>query len=277
MRTNSTQLPTFKELCDILAYEASRPIPEGKKDIHYVDFSTAKALIQSYGLSTEFLDNNIRIEDLKDGKVFEKISELFSGLVENILCTQNEPARQELFNNIYDYLSQSDEPEQADIIFVFGSKMLTRTEKAVQLYKEGFAPKIVLSGRGPFYELDKHEKPEAEILAGYALDKGVPKTALILEKESITIPDNVKRSLNLLERDGVPHKRIILVNSPFSQRRGWAHFSKMGESGTKLIRVNADSTLERYSRNGWYHDETGVKLVAKELFGLKLSEMLNTS
>ncbi|MFH0792391.1 MAG: ElyC/SanA/YdcF family protein [bacterium] len=276
-RTNSTQLPSYQELCDILAHEAPRPIPQERQQNHYSDFTTIRALLNSYGLPTKFFNHGINFVDLKDETIFEEVLMLFSELEKNILRTQDSSTQQSLFNNIYNYLSEADKPEQADIIFVFGSKVPLRTEKAIRLYKEGYAPRILLSGKGPFYEHYNGEKPEAEMLAQYAMDRGVPSDALILEGESITVPDNVKRSLNLVEERAIPCGRIILVNSPFSQRRGWAHFSKMSKKGTKFFRSNTDTVSKKYSMDGWYRDETGVRVIIKEFFGLMVSEMLNTS
>ncbi len=267
-RTNPTQLPSYKELSDILLHEAHRTIPKEKEHIHYVDFVTIMQLLDVYEISTRFFKDDIRFEDLQNADLFAEISLMFDSLVDGILLTKDDPAKQTLFNNLYDYLSESDELEQADLIFVFGAKKIFRIEKAVNLYKKGYAPKIVISGKCPFYQLDKFEVSEAETLEKYALKHGVPKEDIILEKESITVPDNVKRSLNLLEERSIPHKSIILVNSPFSQRRGWSHFSKMSKRGTKLIRSNTDTVSEQYSRDGWYQSEAGAKVIVKEFFGL---------
>jgi len=277
MRTKPTQLPSFQELLDLFTNEAPRRVPKEKEHVHYVDFTTFLALLRSYDLPISVFDNDIRFEDLKNAKLFHEVSSMFDNLVDNILRTQDDPVRQTLFNNLYDYLSESDTIEQADLIFVFGSKSTLRTEKAIKLYKAGYATRILISGKSPFYERDKIKFSEAEILARYALRHGIPKDALFMEKESITIPDNVKRSLNLLEQDSIPHQTIILVNSPFSQRRGWAHFSKMSEEGTKLIRINTDTTSKQFSREEWYKNEEGVKVIMKEFFGLRINSMTNTS
>mgnify|MGYP001602701237 FL=1 len=149
-------------------------------------------------------------------------------------------------------------------------------EKAIELFKAGYAPKILISGKSPFYEREKVETSEAEILAKFATERGVPEGSIILEKEALSVPDNAKRSLNLLEKESIPHRKIILANSPFSQRRGWAHFSKFSKPGTKLIRANAGAS-NQFSRDGWYHDKVGVQGVVKEFWGLRLSEILNTA
>ncbi|OYV83504.1 MAG: hypothetical protein B7X04_03910 [Parcubacteria group bacterium 21-54-25] len=276
MRTSPTQLPTYKELQKILASETTREIPHDKEGVHYADFSTIIELLESFNLPTEFFIKDFKFEDFDDDKLFNKTVAMFNDLIDGILNSQDDTAKQELLNNLYDYLSEQDESEQADLIFVFGAKQTFRIEKAVDLYKKGYAPKILVSGRSPSYE-NENTTSEAEIFAQFAIKHGVPQDNIIVEKESITVPDNVKRSLNLLERESIKHDSIILVNSAFSQRRGWAHFNKMSEVGTKLIRANVDKISDTFSRDAWYKNETGTKVIMKEFFGLRMSEILNTS
>lgn len=276
MRTESIQLPSYDELCSILLLEGSRQIPETKEHTHYTDFSSILTLLKEFKLSTKFFDSHFNFIDFKDPSLFDEISSMFNALVNNILEIQDNDHKQILYNNLYDYLSEKDGIQKADIIFVFGSKSTFRIEKAIKLYKDGYAPKILLSGKGPFYENNKGGISEAEKLAKFAIEHGVPKSALILEKESITMPDNVKRSLTMLECESIPHTSLILVNSPFSQRRGWAHFNKFSIGNTKIMRCNTDTVSEQYSRNGWYRDEAGAKTIIKEFIALRMGEILNT-
>lgn len=277
MRTESIQLPSYDELCSILLLEGYRQIPETKKHTHYTDFSSIVTLLKEFKLSTKFFDTSCNFIDFKDPTLFGEVSSMFNDLVDNILQTQHNNHKQNLYNNLYDYLSEKDKIQKADIIFVFGSKSTFRVEKAISLYKDGYAPKILLSGKGPFYERSKGEISEAEKLAKFAIEHGVPESALILEIESITMPDNVKRSLNILERENIPHASFILVNSPFSQRRGWVHFNKFSIENTKFIRCNTDTVSEQYSRNGWYRDEAGTKTIIKEFIALRMSEIINSA
>jgi len=276
MRVSSTQLPTYEELKKILAFEAKRKIPREKENVHYADFSTIITLLESFNLPTKFFTESFKFGDFNAKKLFNETVMMFNDLIYSILDAQNQPIIQRLFNNLYDYLSEQDKPEKADLIFVFGTKQTFRIEKAVDLYKKGYASRILVSGRSPLYE-NENAVSEAEAFAQFAIKHGVAKNDVIVEKESITIPDNVKRSLNLLEKENIPHNSIILVNSTFSQRRGWVHFSKMSKVGTKLVRVNVDRVSDTFSRDGWYKNETGTRIIMKEFFSLRMSEILNTS
>jgi len=268
MRINFTQLPKSQELKNILEKEAERDIPKTKRDIHYPDFTLVEELFNQLGVSPDIFIDEIKIQDLSDdliNKVEEKI-----GIISNkILKGEYEIG---LLNKIFNYLSEEDNLEKADFIFVFGSFLKLRMDKAIELYKKSFSKLIVVSGSKAFY--DKKEIIISEELKKYAISQGVPRENIITEIKSVSIPDNVKSTLNLLEEKGIGYKKIILVNSPYAQRRGWVHFNKF-MCKTKFIRVNAESL--KFGRDNWYKTESGIKLVLNEFVKMKVAVMLNTA
>lgn len=276
-RTSPFELPSYAELVAILGKEAERVVPEEKLAIHFSDFATIVALLRYFNIEDRFFAADLKFDDLADGAIFASVTSMFTTLADRIASSDTSDTERILFNDAYDYLAEEDELAPADVIFVFGLKTTFRVEKAIRLYRERIAPKILISGRCPFYEIGRDGLPEAETLANFAREQGVPNEALILESDSITVPDNVKRSLNLLEQGSIARCRIVLVNSPCAQRRGWAHFSKFSQQGTELIRVNVDKVSEQFSKAGWYHSEAGVKLILKEFFGLRLSTIINSA
>ena len=275
MRTHFTELPTYKELCDIFASEDRRVIPKSKESAHYGEFSTMIRLLEFYNLPTTFFSRQLSFKDLDNQSLYLETVTVFNNVVKNVLLSKDNLEVQRLGNNIYDYLSEEDMPEKSDLLFVYGSKTTIRIEKAIELYKSGFAPKIVISGKSPFYEKDVIFS-ESEKLADFAIKNGVPSQDIILEKEATSIPDNVKRTLNLLQKYSIKHDSIILINSPFAQRRGYAHFSKMCREKTKLFRVNS-SVSSIFSRNEWYRNEVGVKTILKEFFSMRIGVISNTA
>jgi hypothetical protein len=276
MRTNHAQLPTYDELCRILAYEDKRIIPKEKESTHYADFSPLLNLLKEYNLPNSFFTQEFTFEDFANKHLFDETVELFEHLSAAILSDTN-PENKILFNAIYEYLSEEDTLQHTDIIFVFGGKKTFRMEKAMKLYKQGLASNILVSGKAPFYEKDNVQETEADMLKTFAVQNGIPEDDIIAENQSITVPDNVKRSLNLLDHSNIPHQKIILINSPFSQRRGWVHFQKMSLSGTELVRINTDRVSEELSKDGWHTNEVGIKVITKEFFSLRMSELINSS
>ena len=85
----------------------------------------------------------------------------------------------------------------------------------------------------------------------------------MVERQAITLPDNVRRTLNLLDQKSFKYSSIILVNSPYVQRRGWAHFQKYVDDHIRLIRINS-ATQPALQKANWFKSEVGIKVIANE-------------
>lgn len=273
-RDKFSQLPNSEELKTILEAEAKRGFPEGKEELHYFDFSPLIKLAEHFGVDTQILVSIYSKDDIGNENLLEKGKGIIEQLKDKILNKELSPEDIEALNNVYDYLTEEDAPEKADLIFVFGAKTPLRIERAVELYKQEMSPKIVVSGRGPHYA--ENSTTEAETYAKIAIDNGVPEDSIVIEDNSITIPDNVRSSLNLLDEKGISYDSIILVNSPYTQRRGWAHFKKYVPDSIKLTRVNSD-TGEQYKRDTWYKNPTGIDVIVGEFLKAKVAVSLNTA
>lgn len=276
-RTKAFQLPQWEELLSILSHEGKRAVPFEKESAHFTDWSTVISLLRELNVNASFFTESFELEEFSGPDRIPKLERDSEDFVNTLIERQDDPVVQGLCNEVYDYLSETDPLSPADVIFVFGSKTTLRTEKALELFRMGLAPKIMVSGKGPFYANIVKGEEEAELLAEYLIKRGVPHGSVILETESITVPDNVKRSLNLLDHSNIPHQKIILVNSAFAQRRGFAHFSKFSMPGTMLIRCNVEKVSPQFSRDGWYRSAEGAATILKEFFSLKASTILNTA
>lgn len=269
MRKDSKTIPGKKELSKILKKEAKRNLPPGKKDVHYPDFSLAIRLFNIYGNY-----GSIFKEKIREGEFVEKARKILDKVTKRILSDKNLKKNKNLFKKIYVYLSEEDKPQKSDLIFVFAALTLARAEKAVELYKRGFAPLIIFSGCSPIYQ--KKKLPEAKEYEKFALSEGVPQNSILVEDNSITIPDNVRTSLNLLDKLRIKPKRIILVNSPYVERRGWVHFKKYLPDKVRLIRVNC-STRTEYSKENWFKNENGIRAILNEFIKMRIAVILNTA
>ncbi|PLS81710.1 hypothetical protein CYG49_01560 [Candidatus Saccharibacteria bacterium] len=175
----------------------------------------------------------------------------------------------------YDYLIEEDEQKRADLLFVFGSAAPYRIERAIELFKAGLAPKMLISGGKPIYA---HETvlSEATRYKEIAVAAGVPEAAILIESESITIPHNIMESLKLLDRQEEKPQRIMLVNAPFAQRRGWAIWNKFSPEGTEFIRINANVS-ERFNRDNWFKNAETIRIILNEFIKMRASVVYNTA
>lgn len=89
---------------------------------------------------------------------------------------------------------------KADVIVVLGcqpsARLKRQVERGVQLFQQGLAPVLVLSGGG------RGSEPEAEIMRRMALAWGVPEAALLVEPNSRDTVDNARGTAALLRARG---------------------------------------------------------------------------
>ena len=157
---------------------------------------------------------------------------------------------------------------------MFGAKTSLRAEKAIELYQQGWSRKVIFSGHGSYTNRDS--LPEAERGYAFARQAGIPDEDIIVENRSITIPDNVRTSLNLFDRLNFKPTRLILVNSPYSQRRGWCLFQKYLCEDVSVIRHNCQTTTP-FSQDRWFQHKTGLEIVLNEFIKMKIAVTLNTA
>jgi uncharacterized SAM-binding protein YcdF (DUF218 family) len=269
-RLDNSTLPDNNELSSILNTEATRTIPQANIKLHFPTFLLFEEVLKHFDVSTDILnDNNLDIH-----QVVSRGSSLLATLVPRILA-DNSLQTIALLDKIYDYLSEQDTPRKSDILFVFGSRTPLRANKAAQIYHRQLVEKIVVSGGNPIYHSGDTETEAAqyrEILT----EAGVPGNAIITEENSITVPDNVRRSLNLLEQLSLLPRSIIVVNSPYAQRRGWAILKKHLTPDVAIYRVNSECADE-YKRENWYKQEKTLRIVLNEFIKMRASVVYNTA
>lgn len=130
----------------------------------------------------------------------------------------------ELAQKIWDYHHLNHKLEKSGVILALGSNDLRVAEYAADLYLQGWAPLLALSGNAGALTRERFNKPEAEIFAEIALKKGVPESAILIEAESTNTGENVTFSRRLLESKGINTDSLILAQKPYMERRAYATF-----------------------------------------------------
>lgn len=102
-------------------------------------------------------------------------------------------------------------PVTADAIVVLGGGFQKRAERAAELFKQGEAPEILVSGRGDC----AYNKRLLE-------QEGLTSAAIVLEDKSRTTRENAEFSIPLLRQMGA--HRVIIVTSWYHSRRALACF-----------------------------------------------------
>jgi uncharacterized SAM-binding protein YcdF (DUF218 family) len=104
----------------------------------------------------------------------------------------------------------------ADLVFVFGTRLARPAELAADLFVDGLAPLVVVTGGS---ERQADGRNEAEHHREVLLARGVPEAAVIVENRSTNTPENVLFALPLIEaRCAEPPVTVIAVVKRFHRR-----------------------------------------------------------
>lgn len=129
-----------------------------------------------------------------------------------------------------DRFGKSVHPVKSDAIIVLGAQvwgnepspaLRERCDWAFDLYQQGFAPRLILSGAHGAGNIS-----EAEAMKRYLMRKGVPESALLLEEQSDSTRANLVFSKQIMEREGL--RTAILVTHRFHQKRAQLLASELG-------------------------------------------------
>ena len=264
IRTSATEIPSQSELTQILSQESLRQRPKEKLMIEYGDYSSIVNLCNFYNIKTDIF------QVLKSTAIYlDESDNLKKELIQKIVNTDVKDLPIEAFNQMYDYLSEEDtliDSVKFDTIFVFGSASTVRTTKAIELYKSGYSKLITISGHKPFYK--NRADTEAEFLANYTIENGVAKNDITIENRGISLPDNVKRTLDIWEESNYNPKSIIIVTSPFVMRRAYIEWQKYPDFDLRVIR-QCCSVSDTFSRENWYKSEVGLNIILNEFIKIR--------
>lgn len=130
---------------------------------------------------------------------------------------------------IWDYHHVHQLLQKVDVILVLGSHDLRIPKYAAQLFVEGYAPRIIVSG-GVAHNDDllktSWEKTEAEMFADVMIESGVDHNRIMLEKEAKNTGENFSLSREILEANGVDFTSALVITKPYMERRAFATGAK---------------------------------------------------
>lgn len=141
------------------------------------------------------------------------------------------------------------------IVTISGGDTSARVIEAIKLYKAGWAPVLVFSGAA----LDKSGPSNAKAMHRQAVAAGVPESAIILEEEALDTSDNAFRTSALLSSN---FKRVILVTSPYHQRRAGLEFQFF--LGEHVTIINHPTPYDRLWPDYWWTTREGWWLAITE-------------
>jgi uncharacterized SAM-binding protein YcdF (DUF218 family) len=150
-----------------------------------------------------------------------------------------------LAKQLWNYHQVNHVIEKSDCILALGSHDLRVAERAAELYLQGFAPLVVMSGGLGNFTREMWTEKEADKFAKVAIQKGVPRDAILIENNSTNTGENIVFTRKLLHEKDLDPKSFIVVQKPYMERRSFATFKKNWPD-KKLLVTSPQISFEQY-------------------------------
>ena len=142
------------------------------------------------------------------------------------------------------------------IVAISGGDTKARTNQAIDLYKNGWADKLIFSGAAE----DKTGPSNAAVMERIAIAAGVPKSAIKIDENSETTKQNAENSETIFSENGI--KKVILVTSGYHQRRASLEFN---QRAVGVVILSHPVKNDKDWSNLWWLTPTGWFLAVSEV------------
>ena len=138
---------------------------------------------------------------------------------------------------------------------LFGDKvpplLAQRLDKGLAIYERfNRKPVIIVSGG----QGEDEWISEAEAMAGYLIDKGVPADSILLENRSRTTFENLTFSKQLMLAQGLEQDRVVLVTNSFHALRAGIYMKQVGLKGRSI----GSRTAFYFLPSAWIRETAGL-------------------
>jgi uncharacterized SAM-binding protein YcdF (DUF218 family) len=191
-------------------------------------------------------------------------SMLFLFILIGLVCIMY-VARHPLLRLAGSYWVVDEEPENSDVIVILGDDNFNgdRATRAAELYKSGFAPHIIASGRflrpyASISELEQHD----------LTDRGVPQAAIV---RLTHMADDTREECIAIgqQLNSRGWRKVILVTSNYHTRRSRYICERVFPAGTILHMAAARDS--EYNPDSWWESRRGLKIYFHEFVGMPVA------
>lgn len=135
-------------------------------------------------------------------------------------------------------------PKKADVIVFLQGDRLDRAEKVLELYKNGFASKVVITGNNE--RVKEFNDSYLSEIKEYFLSQGVPEKSIIIDNKALNTLDQANNVIKIAKEK--KWKKLIIVTSPYHILRAYLTFIKQIKSqnwnGSIIIQAADDLLVD---------------------------------
>ncbi|MEO6893547.1 MAG: YdcF family protein, partial [Ginsengibacter sp.] len=151
----------------------------------------------------------------------------------------------QLGKKLWNYHLVNNKMEKVDCILALGSHDLRVPERAAELYLQGLAPLVIMSGGLGNFTQEIWTEKEADKFAAVAIKNGVPPEKILIENNSTNTGENILFTQKLLKEKELDPQSFIVVQKPYMERRSYATFKKHWPD-KKLLVTSPQISFEDY-------------------------------
>lgn len=176
--------------------------------------------------------------------------------------------------DIENFIFLKDAPAPADIIFVPGNGHALPSELAAQLYHQGYAPRILPSGRyaigtsGFAGQKSGSRRYEGEFETEWAfmrhilMENGVPEHVILREDEATYTYQNAIYSRRRTDAEKITVSRAIICCMPVHARRSRMYYETLYPDAELLVCPAPDAEI---TKENWLKSAEGIDTVLGEM------------
>lgn len=167
--------------------------------------------------------------------------------------------------DITDFIFVEQKPQKADVIFIPGGEHGEIAVTGARLFREGFAPFVLPSGRYskpvgrckiPGYET------EWEYMRDILVREGVPGEAILEEKQATYTYENAIFSRQVTDEMGLTVERAILCPQACHARRALLYYEILYPDTEFFV---CPTVTQGISRDNWFLEDEKIDLVLGEM------------
>lgn len=168
------------------------------------------------------------------------------------------------FHFIDQWLVIQDRPEKVDVIICLGGGTGERLQKTIELYKKGYAPRVVLTVSGI-------RDPEFRAFAidlkrQFLIHKGIPPGSIVSEFESTGTYSEAKNIENFMTSNNL-HSAIVVSDAHHMRRVSYV-FKKVFDKGNDNMKVLFVPSDKKWPEGPWWTNEESLVFVFNEVLKL---------
>ena len=152
------------------------------------------------------------------------------------------------------------------IVAISGGDTHARADKAISLFKNGWASKIVFSGAAA----DTSGPSNAKVMRDRAINAGIPSGDILIDEYSRNTTENAKNFSEIFKDNNI--EKVILVTSGYHQRRASLEFN---QKSPNVVVLNAPVLSDKNwgffwwlnPYNWWLASSEAIKILAFYITG----------